>query len=355
MAKTNMAIKKYRGYKFFKELENGEIEIIRLMGICLFNDRVHIMNEETKEWKTVNYYTLKEYTPLEPYGVLGVSVVQCNMSDKYSMEDVIVTLYKKIELEISKQITTIPPFAICRQGVSDFFYNMISKKEDHGIVGVSVTRDNCPSNIPYDMMAACDEVKSFELIHLYRDDTLDTMLLCLGYDLSKCNDTLDKLYKTHCYSLPIPVVEQDTIYKNLEEHSGWCKNLRKLLTMNNFIVDFNTMCGITGVDFILEDCLISEGEDKKLNPEVLMFFCKTFHVNAVDTFVIQYGYDIDLADFNNQSYTLLKDVKDIIYIVVYTTEGEYLEKDLEEKQIQMDVTDRLRLSYYDKYSGQTEE
>lgn len=364
MAKTDVGIRKYRGYKFFRESEDGEIELIRIMAVSLYNNKVQIRYEETGKRKLVNFYTLKDdgYTALEPYGVMGVSIVKCflDKEKKQMTDDVIITLYRKKELDIGSQCRelSLPPYAVCRQGINDFFYNMIATDPDHGLVGISVTRDNCPANIPYDMVCACDEVKTFNLIHLYRDDTLESMLSCLGVDEAICNETMEKIYKGHCDNLMLPEDQKKKIFEEQEEHSGWCKNLRELLIQNSFITDFNTMCGITALDFNLEDYLVKKEEDEvdnKLNPEALEFFRNTFKVNAVDTHVIEYGYDIDLADFNNTCYTLLKDIQDKLYVVVYTVEGEYLEKDLEERNLRMDVSDRLRLSYYNKYAGKSSE
>ena len=65
--------------------------------------------------------------------------------------------------------------------------------------------------------------------------------------------------------------------------------------------------------------------------------------------VVKYDYDINMADFKNSNYTLLRDNKNITYIVVYNVEGEYLEKDIESELNRLGVADRIMLDFYNKY------
>lgn len=350
MSKTEKHIKKYLGTKIFREVGENEFEVLRIIKIKEFNNRIIIKNENDETWDvTMDQLVKEKFTSLTPYGAIGFSIVKSylNTEKTKSTKDIIVTLYRKIDLDLSKDAVIgrqIPPYAICRQGINDFFYNIISDKEDHNYVGVSVTRDNCPANIPYDIIAGCDEVLSFDLINIYRDDTIDSILECLSE--KKYNDVMDELYKTHCEQLgPKGVI----IYNTKEEHFGWCKNIRKLLDINNFIVDFNTMCEIMAVDFPIDEHIIDSETEKTLDEEMTIFLSETLKQNITKTMIIDYWYDIDLADFNNTSYTLLKDIHDNVYIVVYTTEGKYLEKDLEEKKLKLDISSRLRLSFYNKY------
>lgn len=350
MAKTNKEYKKYLGYILFKLTgENDEnLEIIKIIRINKFNNKIIIRNQETKKASELHfdYLNRENYEALKPYGHIGFSVVKMYTNQEkteYNL-DVIVTLYRDIDLEISGG--KIPPYAICRQGIYDFFYDSISKKEYHDFVGVSVTRDNCPPNIPYDTIAACDEVIRYDLIAIYRNTTLDDILDCIKtkyYD-----DILDSMFKKHCEQLG---AKGTIIYNTRDEHNGWCKTLRKLLEINNFMFDYNTMCEITEVEFDIKSYLIDDDYGRfRLNDEMIMFISKLVKQNIKELYAIKYWYDINLSDFNNTSHILLKDSNGDIYIIVYTTEGKYLETDLEEEELKLDISDKLRLAFYDKYS-----
>lgn len=345
MSKSNIKIKKYLGYKFFKELEDGSIELIRLIGIEEFNDKVTILNIDTNKQYKIPFTSLKDYTPLKPYGLISFSIVKCftNPEKTEFIKDVIVGLYKLIDLEIGIN----EPYALCRQSINDFFYNILSTTENHPFVGISVSRDNCPPNIGMENVALCDDVLKYEMINIYIDDTLEDMLMCIN------QPTYDKvlldLFNAHCDSIVNGIIIQSS---NVKQHNGWCKTLHELLTINNFMTDFDMMCNSTSIDFNLQDYLIplkdEDNEAYKLNDEALEFFNYTFKVNAVDTLVIKYANDVDLADFNHTNYTLLR-YNDSLYIVSYLVDGEYNEKDLEEKSNQIDVSTKLRLKFFDKY------
>ena len=80
------------------------------------------------------------------------------------------------------------------------------------------------------------------------------------------------------------------------------------------------------------------------------YFSYVFKVNMNSTMIIKYDYDIDLADFNHTNYILVRDNTQSLYIVVYTVDGEYIEKDLEDESNKMDFSDRYRLAFYNKFN-----
>ena len=349
MSKTSPGIRKYLGYKLFKETDEDQFEIIRIIKIMEFNDKVIIRNEETENVKEVPFKGLTDYTPLSPVGIVGFSHVKMNMAGEEQNDDIIVTLYRQLDIELTS--VKLPPYGVCRQGINDFFYSIISKDENHNMVGVSVTRDDCPGNIPYDALFACDDVLTYDMVSVYRDDTLESILRCIKLDTY--DSIMAGMFQKHCDSLG---PKGKKILETRTEHNGWCNTLKQLLQLNNFETDFNSMCNITGVDFDMTEHLIEIEDHTILDPECKAFFEETFHVSVADTFVVKYGYDIDLGEFKDNSYNLLKDNKNDIYVIVYTSDGEYLEKDLEKRELQMDVSDRLRVSYYNKYANeQTEE
>lgn len=346
MSKTNKNIKKYLGYKFYKEKEDDSIELIRLIHISEFNDKVVIMNEESKIKKEIPFDSLKGYTPLIPYGKISFAKVKIyeNGDKNKFVQDVIVAGYRDIDLKLE----IYDPFVVARQNITDFWYNLLADSEDHMEVGASVTRENCPTNIPYAMMMACDEPINYEMVSIYIDDTVDSILNCITIDTY--NKTFKKLFDDHMKFLnPMydPSIPTDITNKN-----GWCKDLSTFLKINNFQKDIDDMRNITAYDFNLEEFMYQKESDPDIwffNKDVLNFFNATNNLNASECTAIKYDYDIDLGEFRNTNYTLIRDNTDQLYIVVFTLSGEHLEKDLSDEVNKLSVSDKLRLDFYNKY------
>ena len=47
------------------------------------------------------------------------------------------------------------------------------------------------------------------------------------------------------------------------------------------------------------------------------------------TIVVKYDHDIDLSEFGENTIFLVRDNKDDVYVVRYTTTGEYMESELD--------------------------
>lgn len=358
MSKTSKIMNKYLGYKFYKEQEDGSFTIIRIIKLEEYNDKVVIRNEETGNSKTVTFASLKSYTPLKPTGVITFSNVKIYSNENKTSyaEDVIVCLYRIIDIELDQNI---PPYAICRQNINDIFYNLLSNKEEHDIVGLSISRDNCPTNFDYRMMAACDEIVNYQMVAIYIDDTLDDILKCVNIKLF--DKSLYNNFKIHMKTknpMWSEEIDKNNPHKKLSDN-GWCRDLKSLLIDNNFITDLNTMRNITEFDFdisediITVDCKSPDGEPYQkqiLSDQCMMYFSYVFKVNMNSTMIIKYDYDIDLADFNHTNYILVRDNTQSLYIVVYTVDGEYIEKDLEDESNKMDFSDRYRLAFYNKFN-----
>lgn len=330
---------RYLGYKFFKEGKNG-FEVIRVKKVK-DNDKIKCINLDNGNTITINLDQLKEYTPLEPYGVLSVNIVEVA-----GEKDVVLILYKLLELKIMGMNS---PYAICRQSINDFFADLIyNNPEENNMVGISCSRDNCPANIDFNQLATCDNILESNIVYLYRDDTLNSILQVIPL-LSKIDNVLDNLYSTYCKSNNILDIYIKGKYKFKD---GWCGDLKTLLRENNFMADFNSMCDITEVDFDIKNYLNTrESGVQELTYPALLFFDEVFKVNAIETRVIKYNYNIDLSKFNNTNYVFLRDNTGDVYLVVYLVDGEFLEKELEDKINKLDITERLQLTYFDKYSN----
>lgn len=341
MSKTDKKLRKYLGYKLYKVDENDNVELIRIIRIEEFNDKVTVVNEETGSKKSITITALREYTPLSPVGIITFNRVGIHSKDNTVAKDVIISLYRLLDIQMDQN----EPFAICRQNITDFFYNLLSNTEDHGWVGVSCSKETCPTNIPYFMMAACDELYESIAVHWYTDDTIEDILNCI--DTTEFDKILESNYISHMKaSNPLYIKDADM---RMSDH-GWCRNLHQLLVDNNFISDWDTLRMVTLLGFDLSEFLKEEDEGVySLTEPALLYFNHIFQLNAVKTMVVKYDYDINMADFKNSNYTLLRDNKNITYIVVYNVEGEYLEKDIESELNRLGVADRIMLDFYNKY------
>jgi hypothetical protein len=118
------------------------------------------------------------------------------------------------------------------------------------------------------------------------------------------------------------------------------------------MADFNYMNNIIGVDFELDRYLEDKDEGiKQLATPARLFLSEVLKVRIKETRVIEFNYSVDLAKFNNSNYTLIRDKNNTMYLVVYLEEGQYLEEELQEEINKLDITDQLRLAYYNKYNS----
>ena len=346
--KTDKIVKKYLGYKFFKSISEDSVELIRIIKVSEYNNIVTVKNLDTNKTEDIEFEKIKSYTPLEPQAFVTISKVGIKDSGGRMNYDVIVSLYRMIDIKLDIN----EPYAICRQSINDFFYSYINPNPDHELAGVCVSRDNCPTNLPYEIMASCDEVFDFVIINFYLDDTINGILKFI--DTTKFDKVLNGLFIDHMRAInPIYNVKGET----RKSHDGWCRSLETLLMENNFQTDMDIMRNVSSVDFSVEDYLDKKMENdieiSYLKPELLKFISNTFKLNIKpNAIAIEFGVDIDLGEFNNINYILIRDNKNKTYIISYVLDGEYREADLVEKENTLSGIDKLRLQFYDKYHNQ---
>lgn len=342
------------GYKLFKENEDGSVHMVRIVGMhrpfkltSSTKDpaEIKILDYDTMQTKKVRVDTLQEYHPLTPDGILTGSVV--TMQDKAGnvSKDVIISGAKQLDLKINPKAM---PFCACRQSITDIFNNLQIRQESDMLVGLSVNQNDCPANFEYKMMFMQSGVEFFEVINFYRTDVLEDIYPMM--DMKKYDAVLENLYMEHINSIGKPELQ----FKR--EHGGWCKNLKTLLEQNNFQTDLNEMLGITQVDFTLSQYFEErESEDKKfvynvLNDEARMWLSLTYAINIKEATVLEFDHDINLADFNDNKYFLIRDNKNILYLITYITEGEFYEEDLVQKAKELDFSTKFKLKFYNKYT-----
>jgi hypothetical protein len=143
-----------------------------------------------------------------------------------------------------------------------------------------------------------------------------------------------------------------------DEDHGWCRNLDILLKSNSFRSDINQMLGITDIGFILKPYIIEKelpGKDGEkydsLTDDVRMWLSSIYKLNITDTTVLKYDHDIDLVEFKESKYFLLRDTTNVLYLVVYNENGEKFEADLDALANQYDFSTKFKLDFYSKYNN----
>ena len=165
------------------------------------------------------------------------------------------------------------------------------------------------------------------------------------------NETLEKLYNEHIkYSK-----NTSAIFK--KEDKGWCKDIDTLMKENNFQYDIDQMLGINAVDFNIKDYIITaplpgkeDEEYETITDDLKSWLCSIRNENINNISIVKYGYDIDLADFKNSRYFLLRDNTKTLYMLVYTIDRDELEIDLINKANELDLSSKFRLEFYNKYN-----
>lgn len=333
-----MNINTMLGLKLYRYIEeNDDFEIVRITRI-LGPEKVKISSNKEPDRKVLFQDLVKEYTVIKSIGVLTFSIVK--VKENY---DVIVTLTRKADIETGLSA----PYVICRQSVTDFFYSILASDVEHPQVGVSASVSTCPPNIEYSSLLLCDTIELSDIVNMYYDDTIDSILECVR--VLKFNEVLYSLYEKHVKSIGKPILLSRDYY------NGWTTTLKSLLVSNNFWIDVNSAFNITDVDFDLNNHIITKSDNNNqeyysLDKDILSFLSNTFKLNMVDSIVIEYDYDIDFSEYRNSNYVLIRDKIDKLYLVVYIISGVYLEQDIAIQKEANHLMDQYRLKIYNKYS-----
>lgn len=339
------------GYKLFKEDEDHNIHMIRIYKVKVpFNSKSEadpaectIYNYDTQQKEIIRTEELKNYTPIIPDGYLTVNIATIKDNEGKPWNDIIVTGSKILDM----QLGMTRPYCVCRQNITDIFANLFCQKLEPDIVGLSVNLDTCPSNFDFGIMLAVNEIRSSTCINFYRLDTLEDLYPMIN--LKKFDKVLEELYKIHVKKLMVPGIGMK------EDHKGWCKNLKRLLEINNFQSDLDQMLGITALDFTLSNYLVEEklpGKDttyQRISDDLGLWLSNLHREDVRGMSVIEFDHDINLADFNNSYYKLYRDNTKKVYLGVYTG-GKVFSKDLESLAEEMDFSTKFKLKLYKKYN-----
>lgn len=269
-------------YKYIKHGEDVELRILRLYKIK--NVDTFIMVDKDFNKHTLNKEEFNTWIKLLPDGYIN-----CSLVSMYNTEDVIVSLLRTEEVLETGSGT---PFAVCRQQIGDLFANVLYHSNIK--VGLSINRNNCPAGIDITDVAVCTNVISSNVVSVYLDDKLETILKF------------------------IPKAKYDSALYRLNESNrdlvGAVTSLKDLLVSNDFYFDFLEAFNIIKVRYKLDEDLSIVGTDTLMNIQ------SQLNIKMINPVILRYADDIDLEKIN-RDYKLLSDIDGDIYIICYINGG----------------------------------
>lgn len=286
------------GSKFYRYIDGYEDpEVIRVINVNKIKNKVKYYDSNWNKKSMTFVDLVGNYNMLTADGSILASIVSIR-----GVKDVIVGLGN-----LRKNTNEV--YAICRQNIFDFFSNFGKDTSTTINIGMSISRDTCPSNANFNELLACDKIVYKKHIVVYLDDTLDNILKLL--DTKKFDKVLEELYEDS------KVVD----YTTGTRYVGFAKSLEELLRMNNFMFDFRRCFGIDEVPFTIDP------SDTKLSLNNLLYLENKLKVNILDTSLIKYTREVDLksikrdymlitsaADGYNETYILAYDVSQNPYV-----------------------------------------
>lgn len=344
------------GYKLYKEDENGNSHMLRITRMkkpfkidtnTKDPAEINVYDYETESIKKVRVDSLKDYSPIKPDGIFTISIVHIRDAKGQVYRDVIATAAKYLLVELGIDNT---PYVVCRQNINDIFYSLMSSDpETDNLVGLSVSKDTCPSNFDFKLMLAADSVECSDIVNFYRTDNIDDILKL--FNIKKYNDVLLDSFQTYIKRIKKPE------YNFKKECGGWCRDLETLLKINNFESDINQMLDITKVEFNISNFVEEKDMPGKpgykytiANDDFKTWLSITFKHNISEAGILVYDHDINLGDFKNNNHLLIKDITGTLYLIVFTSYGEFLEEDLKTKAAELDFSTKFKIDFYNKYN-----
>lgn len=329
------------GLKYYRYKSDSEdsLEVIRIIGLINNTDVKVSVIEGAENDVTETVMNLdsieKDYRALIPAGLITFNdVLLKEASDKdMTVDDIIVLFYKYGGKE---------PSVICRQNVTDFFYQLRAQSEDDVYVGVSVTKDTIPEGIEFNNLLACSGINNTVIFNVYLDDDMKDILKYIK--TKKFDHTLEVGLFDHLKQLSKQYGGQVKLKQGTTSVNGFNIDLKTLLNENDFWFDIYNVLGITCISGDLRvDGESLSVEDKQILSDI-------FRINIDRTFVLKYKNDIDLSEIK-MNHMFIRDDHDL-YIVAYTSTGEYIEKDLEASSVAERMKESLRhiACNYSKYT-----
>ena len=277
-------------------------KVILLRVIKIVNENKFSVMCDGKRFNITYENLANNYIKLKHHGSIFFSIV--NMTD--NNQDVIISFFRREDEGTNKL-----PYAICRQMIENTFMSKAKLMNNTGIedpnfyIGMSISQDTCPEDLPFDMMLACDKVTLSNRINIYINDTFE--------DIVELIPKIDKY---------------NSVIKNIQEksrgsvisgtNSGIIELLKSTIFMQDVCMGFNIK--------LLNYTLQYNKDSLELIPEQRKDLEYIINQEMFRTYVIPYNFTINLNEIK-RSYVLVKDINEDLYIVAYD-KGEYINKDM---------------------------
>ena len=246
---------------------------------------------------------LNDYIKLNPDAILNFMLTKYDTGEY----DVYAVVYKSASIEAG----STEPDLILRQDTYSTYGNMFA--QDGLIhVGECMTKFMLPDGDTKitDLFEFAEVVKDFTM-DIYCNDTLDDIMNIIG---SKSKDFDNVLYSLAKEKGANPMIE------------GYQEDLKHLLIYNEFIKCYRTLFNITPIDWpiILDpkdsfnadgDIIFTSKQKKALEDLVRKY--------VDDIKVIEYDYDVDIAEIVTYAHILVSDPSEKIYLIAYKITGDY--------------------------------
>jgi hypothetical protein len=118
------------------------------------------------------------------------------------------------------------------------------------------------------------------------------------------------------------------------------------------------MLGITDVDFTIKDYIVEKdlpgkpGEKyESVSDDMIAWLSSIYNMNITDLTILKFDHDIDIVEFKNTKYFLMRDDTNTLYLLVYNENGEQFVADLDAKSKELDFSTKFKLDFYSKYNN----
>lgn len=275
------------GQKIYK-FDGDELIIRRLIRVKN-SDAFVVTKEDGSEPTTISNAEYRSYTKLREDALVIFSVVE--LQDK--VPDVIVSVFREKDMKAGL------PYAVCRQNLYDVFANSIENDNGAMYIGCSICQDTCPPNVDFRMLIACNKVISNDMVAIYMEDDIDTIL---------------SMVKSKPYDEVLAL-----LHKGFSEAKtrGSVSTLRDLLVENHFIDDIRRGFNIIKVNFTYN------GNEQFL-PEFTAAIEDIIKTEMLYPVWTKWTKEIDIKQIQDE-HLLVLDGSNTLYIVSYKP-GEYINR-----------------------------
>lgn len=296
---------KFKIGTIFYSFEEGKETptILRLKKFNEIKDKYSFLDKDGKYVVLTKKDIVDSYIALRPDAFIGFSIVNVG-----PFKDIMVSVHKFTDAS-----ATGVPYAVCRQSIYDYFTNFIRKTEGVIYTGISVSKDSCPPEVPFDTMIQCDSLDSTIIIASYIGDSLDDILKLVSK--SKFNSVLAELKSKSEFSSV--QIQSDGPVPKYAKLIGYSSTLQELLEAHRFMYDLHGALNVWESPFEIKDDQIT------LDDAQTFLFENAHHLKTAQTFVYKYDKFVNLTELVvRYCIAVYPEKPNDIYIIGYNLKDE---------------------------------